>query len=145
MYQHMNALNVYSIKNLHSALRACQVCTSTCACECLSGMGSPHHLLSLRLQGGRRRHRCGRETATGHVGAPTSRQCYVNSLMHCDEVRLPNPWKTKVPSVKPDKTSTTAALAAWEIFSPGGQAAAHLWDIDDGKTPGFYRTAANGF
>lgn len=31
MYQPMNALNVYSIKNLRSALRACQVCT-VCAC-----------------------------------------------------------------------------------------------------------------
>lgn len=77
MYQHMNALNVYSIKNLNSALRACQVCTCTCTCVCLSGMGSPHHLLSLCLQGGRRRHRCSRETAAGHVGALTSRQCYV--------------------------------------------------------------------
>lgn len=35
----------------------------------------------------------------------------------CDEVRLPNPRKTKVLSVKPDRTSTAAATPAQRFFS----------------------------
>lgn len=69
--------------------------------------------------------------------------------MHCDEVRLPNPRKTKVLSVSQAgqdiNNSSTGSLGD---FSPGRalgtQAAVHLWDIDDGKTPGFYSTTANG-
>jgi len=66
--------------------------------------------------------------------------------MGLDEVRLPNPQKTKVLSVRPDKSSTTAAWDdfTWRAGALGVQAVAHLWDIDDGKTPGFYTTAANG-
>lgn len=66
----------------------------------------------------------------------------MNPLVDCDEVRLPNPRKTKVLSVSLDKSSTTtaAAAAAWEIF----RTAAHLWDIDDGETPGSSTTTANG-
>lgn len=41
-------------------------------------------------------HTTSHNTARGHVGAVTSRQRYVTSLMDSSEVRLPNPWKTKV-------------------------------------------------
>lgn len=44
MYQPMNALNVYAIKNLHSALRACRVCTVRVhACV---WVGRGHHIVS---------------------------------------------------------------------------------------------------
>ncbi|MEQ2246909.1 hypothetical protein ILYODFUR_003983 [Ilyodon furcidens] len=39
----------------------------------------------------------------------TSSQCYVNPLMDLDEVRLPNTQKTKVLSVRLNKSSATAA------------------------------------
>lgn len=82
----------------------------------------------------------------GHMGVVTSGQRYVNPLKDRDEVRLPNPRKTKVLSVRLDESSTTAAAVAWENFTRPGprlHTAVHLWDIDDGKTPGFY-TTANG-
>lgn len=41
-------------------------------------------------------HTTSHNTARGHVGAVTSRQRYVTSLMDSSEVRLPNPRKTKV-------------------------------------------------
>lgn len=41
-------------------------------------------------------HATSHNTARGHVGAVTSRQRYVTSLMDSSEVRLPNPRKTKV-------------------------------------------------
>lgn len=59
----------------------------------------------------------------GHVGVVTSRQRYVNPLMDRDEVRLPNPRKTKVLSVRLDKSSTIAAPVAWEIFQQAGPSA----------------------
>lgn len=51
------------------------------------------------------------------MGVVTSRQRYVNPLMDRDEVRLPNLRKTKVLSVRLDKSSTTATPAAWENFT----------------------------
>lgn len=54
------------------------------------------------------------------MGEVTSRQRYVNPLMDRDEVRLPNPRKTKVLSVRLDKSSTTAAPTAWENFTRPG-------------------------
>lgn len=66
----------------------------------------------------------------GHMGVVTSRQRYANPLVECDEVRLPNPRKTKVLSVRLDKSSATAA---WENFAVV-HAALHLWDIDDRKS-----------
>lgn len=43
----------------------------------------------------------------------------------CDEVRLPNPRKTKVLSVKPDRTSTAAATPAQRFFSAVAGPLAH--------------------
>jgi len=52
------------------------------------------------------------------MGVVTSCQRYVNPLMDHDEVRLSNPRKTKVLSVRLDKSSTMAAASsAWENFT----------------------------
>lgn len=56
----------------------------------------------------------------GHMGVVTSRQRYANPLTDLDEVRLPNPRKTKVQSVRADKSSTTAAPPVWENFTSLG-------------------------
>lgn len=72
----------------------------------------------------------------------TSRQRYVSPLMDHDEVRLANPRKTKVLSVRPDKSSTTTTAPPGRAL--GVHVEVHLWDIDDGETPGFYTTATNG-
>lgn len=80
----------------------------------------------------------------GHKGGVTSSRCYANPLVNRHEVRLVNPRKTKVPSIRPDvhngkrrrpgeNRSSERALAV--------HAAAHLSDIDDGKMAGFYITA----
>lgn len=54
------------------------------------------------------------------MGVVTSRQRYANPLTDLDEVRLPNPRKTKVQSVRADKSSTTAAPPVWENFTSLG-------------------------
>lgn len=109
-------LNVYSIKNLHSGLRVCQVgacmCVCVYTCVCWTGVGSLRPLSSLGLEGGRPVIGAASRQGGGHMGGVTSRQRYVNPLMGRDEVRLPNPRKTKVLSVRLDKSSTAVAVAA---------------------------------
>lgn len=111
---------------------------------CASGPGRSVHRRSVIGAGSTQE-----EGAVGgcHMGGVTSSSVTWTPVMHCDEVRLPNPRKTKVLSVTLDESSTTAApgdLGEGERAAAArAHAALHLWDIDDGETPGS-STTANG-
>lgn len=80
--------------------------SSMCVCLCVSRVGSSRPKSCDGLSSGQPVDR------RVHMGVVTSRQCYVNPLMVRGEVRLANPRKTKVLSVRLDGSSTTAAPAA---------------------------------
>lgn len=87
-------------------------------CMCARARGRwGHHVHSLSLESRRAVIGAG---GGGHMGAVTSRQRYANPLTDLDEVRLSNPRKTKVQSVRADKSSTTAEPPVWENFTSLG-------------------------
>ncbi len=134
MYHHECSLMYIPLK-IYMQVWVCQVwsvCVYVCmyVCVWVSRVGSPRPLSGLGLDSRRAvRWLChwgGRQTGGVHVGVVTSRQRYVNPLVDRDEVRLSNRRKTKVLSVRPDKrstTTTTTALAAWEISHTAGPSA----------------------
>lgn len=73
------------------------------------------------------------------MGVVTSRQRYVNPLMDCDEVRLANPQKTKSTVSQTGQVISNNRGEFHQVL--GEHVKVHLWDIDDGKLPGFYTTA----
>lgn len=88
-------------------------------CACSRKVGSPRSQSeSWEPTGCRRGSR--RTGGGGHMGVVTSRQRYANPLTDLDEVRLPNPRKTKAQSVRADKSSTTAEPPVWENFTSLG-------------------------
>lgn len=121
MYQPVNALNVYSIKNLHSALKAFSVGT------CVTVQRRTALGVWVGTWGCRTGHSVWVWRTDGLVIGAAARQRGVTWVLwppgsitwtpSCDEVRLPNPRETKVLSVKPDRTSTAAATPAQRFFS----------------------------
>lgn len=147
MHQPTNALNVYSIKNLYSALRVCICCyaeETVVRVPVCAWARWGHHIhcpVSVWRADGR-----------DMGGGVTWMQWPPGSVMWTPSWTVMKSdclirGKQKCCQSDPDSTSTTAALAAREIFhqaGPSAQAAVHLWDIDDGKAPGFYSATANG-
>lgn len=79
------------------------------------------------------------------MGVVTSRQRYANPLTDLDEVRLPNLTANKsAVSQSGQVIDNSSTAGVGEFHQSGPYAALQLWDIDDGKAPGFYTTNANG-